>query len=294
VLRDLDTGVDRIVGGGSRYPDFVGWSGDRIVAIDKLLSVEFSSSSATIYDAANPQNELAAIRDLNPSTEWLGASGGQIVGFNSSYSPALVLLDPLAATLVTKPIGLTTSGSNTSTSYAGYLWKDRLVVFRGTEAVLFDLDGIEQGRLALPSFIAGARSFLLSDLGWFATTDAGEVLRFDPASFTVEVGVAGCVGCWLLGADSERVYVQATGPDALGPLAPPPGSAFEAFRNYDYMTYRELRAYAITKGGYPLVGRYPLTKPSLGRLLIGSKLALVGDGALLLAAPPSAQARRIP
>jgi hypothetical protein len=73
----------------------------------------------------------------------------------------------------------------------------------------------------------------------------------------------------------------------FSPDAPPPGSAWEAYRNYSYLTYAELLAYAVVKGSYPFVGRYPLTEPSMGwRLLIGSKLALVGDGALILAAPP--------
>ncbi len=289
VFRDLDTGTDTIKGGGPvGYPDSVGWVGDRIVAIDKLLAVDFQSSSATIFDAGNPQGALATVDSLDPYTDWFGVSGGQMIGFapapglQSASSPTLSLLDPHAATVVSMPLGLPTNAS-----YTGYLWNDKLVVFDSAEAIIFNLDGSEQGRIALPSLVAAAKTFLLADLGWFATTDAGEILRFDPASGTVEVGGTGCVQCSLLGADSERVYVEALGPDALGPLAPPPGSVWEDYRNYRTLTYTELRAYAVTNGGYPLVGRYPLTETSMGwRLLIGSKLALVGDGALILAAPP--------
>ena len=280
VFRDVDTGMDATdkeatVG----IPDFLAWIGDRILAVDKTLAVEFQSSSATIFDAGNPQGAPAKV-GLDPYTNWLGVSGGQMIGFTSapgyqsSSSPTLALLDPNAATLVSKPIGLPTNASN-----LGYLWNDKLVAFDSGKAIVFNLDGSEQGRIALPSFIV-AKTFLLANLGWFATTEAGEILRFDPASGTVEVGVTSCVRCALLGADSERVY-------ALGPLAPPPGSVWEATRNYLDLTYTELRAYTVTKGKYPLVGRYPLTESSTGwKLLIGSKLALVADGALILSAPP--------
>jgi hypothetical protein len=171
--------------------------------------------------------------------------------------------------------------------YQAQLWKDRLIVFSDSEAILFDLDAVELSRMALPSSFAGATSRLVDDLGWFATTKAGEILRLDPATGNVAVGTTGCVACRLLGADGKRVYVQAFGPEALAPLAPPPGSDWNTEYRYSLLGYTELRAYAVTNGGYALVGRYPLGKSSMGwRLLVGSKLAMVGSGALLLTAPP--------
>ncbi|MBN2575249.1 MAG: hypothetical protein JXP73_11860 [Deltaproteobacteria bacterium] len=289
VFRDLDTGADAIMGGGPRYPDDVGWVQDRIVAVESLRGLENMISWATIYDAAAPQKEVGRIADLGLYTQWLGTSGGQMIGFgsgpvfqSSDYSLNLWLLDPHTATVVAKPLGLPTG-----TDYAGHLWQDKLVVLQGAEAIVFDLDGNAQGRITLPSFVAAAKTLLLAEPGWFAATETGEILRFDPAAATVEVAVTGCVWCTLLAADSERLYVRALGPGALAQLAPPPGtSPVDVINHYFNLGYAELRAYAITNGSYPLVGRYPLTEPSIGRLLVGSKLAVLGDGALLLAAPP--------
>lgn len=289
VFRDLDTGIDRISAVGPvGYPDALGWVGDRIVDITQMISVEVQSSSAAILDVANPQSALATVDGLDPYTQWLGVSGGQMIGFSpsarvqSAVSPTLWLLDPNAATAVSKPLGL-----SADTGYTGYLWNDKLVVLHDAVATVFNLDGSEQVRIALPPSIATAKSRMVSDLGWFAATDAGEILRFDPTLGTFAVRVESCVQCWLLGADAERIYVEALGPDALGPLEPPPSSPWDAFRDYVYLGYAELRAYAVTDGSYPLVGRYPLTEPTMAgwRLLVGSKLALVADGALILAPP---------
>jgi hypothetical protein len=289
VFRDLDTGTDTILAGAPvAHPDAFGWVDDRIVAIDRVFGIETTSAWATLYAAADPATALATVAGLDPYGDWLGSSGGQLIGFSpapgfrSADSPTLWLLDPQKATAVAKPLA-----SSTETGYTGSLWNDKVVAFRNAEAIVFGLDGSEQGRITLPSFVAAATSRIVSDLGWFATTDAGEILRFDPASGTVVVGVGGCVRCSLLGADGKRIYVQALGPDALGPLAPPPGSALANVRSYDALGYRELRGYAVTSGSYPLAGRFPLTQASVvPKLLSGSKLALVADGALVLAAPP--------
>jgi hypothetical protein len=286
VFRDLDTGTDSIKGGGEYLPDDVAWIGDRLLAVKKLLATEVSGSWATIYDAANPQTEVAKVNGLDPYTEWLGASNGLLVGFTDSSSddipPYLSRLDPQAATVASRPIPLPAKRG-----YQAQLWKDRLIVFSDSEAILFDLDAVELSRVALPSSFAGATTRLVDELGWFATTKAGELLRLDPATGNVAVGTTGCVACRLLGADGKRVYVQASGPEALAPLAPPPGSDSNAEQEYSRLSYPELRAYGVTNDSYALVGRYPLGNSSMGwRLLVGSKLAMVGTGALILTAPP--------